>query len=76
MSNRPVPVAMPTAPDLHTSVLPDDESDPETWTLAEWQGLLEELHYQADNANESLYMTAHDGIRWLVGYYLARRLNS
>lgn len=61
---------------LHTTTLPGEGKSPAEWTLAEWQGVLEELHYQADNTNDSLFDTAHDGLRWLVGYYLARRLNS
>lgn len=76
MSVRPAPSSCPAGEPLHTSVLPDDGRPPESWTLAEWQGVLEELHYQADNHNEPLFMTAHDGLRWLVSYFLARRLNA
>lgn len=60
---------------LHTTVLPDDGKPPADWTLAEWQGVMEELHYQAENQDESLFTMAHDALRWLVAYYLARRLN-
>lgn len=66
---------------LHSSILPDDGKAPADWTLADWQGVLEELDYQSDNVgrdthNGSLFALAHDGLTWLVAYYLARRLNA
>lgn len=60
---------------IHTTVLPDEGKSPADYTLAEWQGILEELHYQADNQSEPLFLQAHDAMRWLVDHYLARRLN-
>lgn len=59
----------------HTTVLPVPDQPPETWTLAQWQGLLEELHYQSDNMGERFIRSAHDGLEWLVAYFLGRRMN-
>lgn len=61
---------------LHCTVVPDTAKAPQDWTLAEWQGVLEELHYQRENTGNEIYGIAHDGMRWLVAYFLARRMNA
>ncbi len=64
---------------IHAHVLPDDGKPPEEWTLAEWQGVLEELGYQAESDPYGMgeqFKLAHDALRWLVDYFLARRMNA
>jgi ATP-dependent Clp protease ATP-binding subunit ClpA len=68
-------VRMPVElPPLHRGEVPEADKLLE-WTLADWQGLLEELHYAADDRQEPLFTAAHDALWWLLIFYLSRRMN-